>query len=205
LSLPEGKRPMDDPAGIEPSGYISKILPLFLERLDQQRGIRFLDLGPILGANIAFFSRRVPRLFVCDLFSRLNRAREQNRPPEDAWRTLDYPQAHFDGILMWDLLDHLDTDQARALAAVIQGWTRPRGLVMLLSRDLHSPQGPFVAFAVQEDFQLEPRAISFPHLPVHRRQNREILDLMPAFSSLKSFIYRNGIREHLFRLEAEGI
>jgi hypothetical protein len=196
---------MDDPGGSDPSAYTSKILQLFMALLDQKAAACLLDFGPILGANIAFFSQRVTRLFVCDLLGRLNQARRQDRPLEDAWRHLDYPRAHFDGILLWDLLDRLEADPAARLVAAIRQWIRPAGLVVMLSRDLHGHRRPFIAFRVEEGFQLQPKPIPGSEAPVYPRQNREIMALMSAFSSVKSFIYRNGMREHLFRWDKGGM
>lgn len=202
MSLPDGERLMDDLlSGPDTSTHTSMILQLFVELLGQRKRVCLLDLGPIIGTNIAFFSHRASRLCVCDLFGRLDQALSRKRPLDEAWRNLNYPPAHFDGILLWDFLDHLENVWALRMVQVMSRWIKPEGMVVVLSGDQQRPQTPVTAFGVDDDFRLQEKPIPRLHLPVYPRQNREVMALMHAFSSIKSFIYRNGIREYLFRFE----
>ncbi len=206
MSLPDAKPLMDGPeTGPDPSTHVSLILQLFVELLGQREGVCLLDVGPTLGANIAFFSHRARRLCVCDLFSRLEESLRRNRPPGEAWEALDYPTAYFDGVLLWDFMDHLENTWASKLVGCVGRWIKPKGLAVVLSRDLQRVQGPLSAFAVCEDFRLHPKPIPRMELPDYPRQNREILALMDVFSSVKSLIYRNGVREYLFRYEGAAV
>lgn len=177
------------------------ILELFMERMGERQGACLLDVGPILGANIVFFARRIPRLFVCDLFRHLHEALGGKRPPDTAWRHLEYPLKQFDGIVLWDFLDHLEKEGALRLIRHIRRWIKPKGMLVVFSRDPDRSLEPFFAFEVQKEFRLHPRPIPRLSLPLYPRQNRAVMALLPGFSSIKSFIYRNGVREYLFRFE----
>ena len=184
----------------DPELYTSRILPLFVDALRRQPDPCLLDLGLTCGGNIHFFARQVAKVYLCDLLTALDRLLRQGPPLARLWEHFDYPAASFDGILFWDLLDHLDNDGSDGLIEISQTLLRPKGVVMFVARDEHSSKRVPQAFAIAEEFQLHLRAQSHLSLPVHHRHNRDILTLMGAFTLVKSFIYRNGLREYLFQL-----
>jgi len=205
LNSPGVKRPTEALlSGTDASGHVSRVLQLFLELLDRGGETCVLDVGPILGDNISFFSRKVLKFHVCDLFRRLNDCVRRKRPLQEAWQDLHYPAAHFNGILMWDLCDHLDSTQVSGWIRTAETWLKPQGMAVVISRNLSEPQDPFNAFCIQEDFRLALKPFARMRFPEYPRQNREIMALLPGFVSVRSFIYRNGIREYLFRFEGSG-
>jgi len=190
-------RPASD---CDPDLYTSQVLPLFMDALRRLPDASLLDLGLTCGDNIPFFAQRVGKIYLCDLFTGLDRLHRQGHPPAHLWEQLDYPAASFDGILLWDLLDHLDDDASGGLIKASRTLLRPKGVVMFVARDEHSSRRAPHAFAIAEEYRLHLRPQTHLGLPVFHRHNRDILLLMSAFTLVKSFIYRNGLREYLFQL-----
>ena len=98
-----------------PAYHISTILRLFIERLLRRQDPKLLDVGPICAENINLLARQTARLYVCDMFIRIDRERERTGALRSVWRHLDYPDKSFDGILLWDLLDRLDDSDVASL------------------------------------------------------------------------------------------
>lgn len=183
----------------EAFNYTSVTLKRFIEGIEEQPDGRLLDLGPIFNDNIYFLSHRVKRLYVCDLYRRLDEDIRDQRPLSQLSRHLDYPSDTFDRILFWDLTDRLDNAIVSSIVEKCFEMIKPGGIIMVLTMgDQVSPIGRDT-FIVREDFQLYLKPQTYPHLATHYRQNRDIMHLLLPFTPLKSLIYRNGIREFLFQ------
>ena len=91
--------------------YTSMMLQMYFEALDQSSMAQVLDVGPVCEENITFFAQRVKRFHVCDMFLRLNRNRREGLPPKKVWKHLDYAPHRFDGINLWDFIDHINDDE----------------------------------------------------------------------------------------------
>ena len=124
-------RPWEEPSP-EPdlSDYTSNVIRLFVEGLEQRKAGQVLDVGPVCSDNISFFARRVKKIYVCDMFLRLDRDRRKGLPPSRTWQHLDYPPRSFDGILLWDLTDRLKAHEVRDLVKRCHTMSRPGGMVM---------------------------------------------------------------------------
>ncbi len=61
-------------------GYTSNALKLFVEHLEERPGNKLLDVGPVCQENIGFFASRVNKLYVCDMFIRLDRCIRKGQP-----------------------------------------------------------------------------------------------------------------------------
>jgi hypothetical protein len=173
---------------------------MFADSLRQNPEGRLLDVGPVCDQNVNFFARQVKRLYLCDLFLRLARDGRRNLPPASLWRHLDYPLRSFDGLLLWDLLDRLPEAEAKRLVDICHNLLRPGGmlLVFALGEGMNLPE--VCAFALGADYLVSLRPQPHLSLPVKSiRQNREVLNLLKPFSPVKSFIYRSGFREFLFK------
>jgi hypothetical protein len=180
------------------SAYTSRVLPIFVQYLDNRPGARLLDVGPVCGGNIRFFASRVGKLYVCDLFHRLFQELRKGRSASHIWTELDYPVGCFDAVQLWNLGDHLaDRDFTRLVELCIL-MLKPGGVLMLIA--VGEESGPLCphAFAVGEGFRLEVRVQPEPKLPLHHRHNRDLIAMMNPFKLVKSFIYRSGLREFLF-------
>ena len=158
-----------------------------------------LDVGPVCGDNIAFFAPRVRRLYVCDVLLRLDQDRRKGLPPSQVWRNLNYPSQSFDGILLWELVDHLDDAQAGKLVELCHAMIRPRGFLVVIVQGEQAAPTVVNSFAIREGFQLSLRPQPHLELPFYYRQSREVLTILSPFTPVKSFIYHSGLREFVFQ------
>ena len=168
--------------------YSSSTLKHFLENLEHRSGGCLLDVGPIYNENINFLSRRVRRLYVCDLLRILIEYQKANLPADKYWHHLDYPPETFDGILLWNLVDRLDTPEIESLVERCYGMMKSGGVVMLFTLGNRvSPSGQ-EAFVIREGCQLVAYGRQYPHLLARQRQNRDFLRLLNPFTPAKSLI-----------------
>lgn len=178
-----------------PVSYKSTILKQFVESLGNWRPVEILDAGPICQENLIFFAQRMTRHHACDMFIRLQRSSEKK---QDFCRDLDYPPSSFDGIQLWDLLDHLDDNQAMQLLERCFDMLKSTGLLMLIALEKKPEPETIHTFIVGRDYQIGHRPQAHLKLPWYCRHNRALLSLLADFSSVKLFRYRNGLREFLF-------
>ena len=179
--------------------YTSNALRLFIKGLEEMRAGQILDVGPVCNENINFLAQRVRRLYICDMFIRLDRVKREELLLQKVWRHLDYPPESFDGMLLWDLVDRLDDREVGRLKEHCHRMVRKNGMVVAIALSKHEITPVANSFVIGDDYQLSLRPQLHLDLPLHIRQTREVLKLLSPFSTVKSFIYRNGIREFLFR------
>jgi hypothetical protein len=180
------------------TAHTSNAIKLLMDWLGQRPETQLLDIGPVCGENIEFFGRRVGRLFICDMFLQLHKDRKNGLPPDDLWRHLHYPSQSFDGILLWELTQRLEEGQLPTLVERNHMLLRPGGMVLVMMGD-HAVSETVNAFVTEGDFKVHLRPQPHLDLPVSGRQSRDVLAVMSPFSLVKSFIYRNGLREFLFQ------
>ena len=127
-------------------GYNSTILELFLKSIERWKDVEILDAGPVCQENITFFARKIQRCYACDMFTRLHRSLGHGSKSGSFCQDLDYSPHSFDGIQLWDLVDHLDDDQARQLVARCLEMLRPTGLLMLIALEKKTGAGNYKHF-----------------------------------------------------------
>ena len=185
----------------ETTGYTSNILKLFIEGLEDQPQKQVLDVGPACHENIIFFTRHVKRLYICDMFFHLMRCLSKKRPVSQIWKHLDYPSESFDGILLWELTDRLDEQEAVELVELCYKMLKPGGMVVVFVLGEQSVSSVVNTFVVGKDFRVHLRPQPHLHLPLSDRQNRDVLAMMAPFTPVKSYVCRHGLREFLFKRE----
>lgn len=172
---------------------------MFFGRVEREPDPRVLDLGPACEENIRLFAVRLKRVYVCDMFCRLDRCLRQGVPFEQAWKELDYPPETFDGIVLWDLTDRLDDREARNLVDRCRTLLKRDGLVFLIATAEEAEHTAVHSFAASPDFRVQQRNQPHLSLPVWSRRSRDVLGMMKAFRPVRSFICRPGLVEFLFR------
>lgn len=182
-----------------PVSYTSEILELFITSLQRRRDPQILDVGPVCEENIRFFAQQLKRLYVCDMFRRLDRELRADREPAGVWVHLDYAPSIFDGIQLWDFCDHLDDTQVKRLAELCHTMLKPEALLMLTAFEERTRVLPLNTFVTQTDYQINFRHQAHLKLPWHCRHNRALMSSLAGFNHIKSFQYRNGLREFLFK------
>jgi hypothetical protein len=178
--------------------YTSNALQLFVKGLEGRPSAQVLDLGPVCQENIRFFARRVKRVYVCDMFIRLDSCLGKGDPIDRIWHELDYPPQSFDGILVWELADRLEDRGVRALVERCHTLLKPGGMAVVLVLGEQAVSLGVNAFVVGQNFRVALRSQPHLNLPVRGRQSRDILAMMRPLKPAKSFICRFGFMEFLF-------
>jgi predicted SAM-dependent methyltransferase len=173
------------------------VLQMYLEILEQSSTAQLLDVGSGCEENIKFFAQRVKRFHVCDMFLRLNRNQRMDLPAKKVCEHLDYEPHSFDGINLWDFIDHLDDNEATKLVKHCHTLLKPNGMMIVISFEEHSAPSQINSFIVQDRYRITFRFQNHLDLPCYYRSNRILTDMLSEFASVKSFIYRNGVREFL--------
>ena len=184
---------------IIPDAYTSRICKLFADSLEHCSDPQVLDVGPVCEENIMFFSKRVKRLFVCDIFSRLHQSRRKKKPFNKVEQILDYPERSFDGILLWDLVDRLDEAEAKDLIRVLQMMIRPGGTLMIAALSRQTFLTDVNTFVMGKDFHITFRPQKHLDLYMNHRHNREIMTMFSPLSLAKAQINKTGFREFLLQ------
>jgi hypothetical protein len=187
--IPESNRPH----------HTSNVLRVFTERLQRVQNTQLLDLGPVCGENINFFARRVKRLFVCDMFLRLDLAYRQGLGTTHVWQHLDYPPPSFDGIMLWGLIDYLNDSELRELLDLCNTMLKPSGTLLAVVQDEFTASSTVNSYVIADNFEVYLRPQPHLSLSLRRRHNRERLAILSPFTPIKSFVSRDGIGEILLQ------
>ncbi|MGD8519613.1 MAG: hypothetical protein PVF56_00605 [Desulfobacterales bacterium] len=182
-----------------PADYRSTLLQAYVEHLKQDQAAELLDLGPVCEENIMFFARQVKRHCACDMFIRLDRTLRKQLPLKQLWNHLDYARQRFRGILLWDFIDHLDDNQVGDFLESCHRMLQPNAMMMANTFEERSAPDFVYSYVIQDDYRIIFRQQQHLDLPRHYRSNRELISLLATFRLVKSFIYRNGVREFLFQ------
>src|SRR5215475_6238023 len=195
---------------------ISNGLKEFLWNLDGLGRGTMLDLGPAWQTTLSFFIERGFRVTSDDLLRswkqflgeeeiRLKNAAAGSEsldvtPTGRATRfveeNLKYPEASFDAVLLWDILDYLEPAVAKQTVGCLTELLRPGGIVFAM---FHSKKPEiFQRYRVADSNTLQVIS-STPICPAQKvYQNREIQELFVRFRTSKSFVGRDQLRETLF-------
>ena len=178
-------------------GYTSMMLQMYVETLNKYSTAQVLDVGPVCEENITYFAQRIKRIYVCDMFLRLSRNRHKDLPTEKVWEHLDYAPNSFDGINLWDFIDHLNDADIGKLVNFCHTTLQPRGMMMVTSFEELAAPSQIHSFVIKDGYRLNFRLQNHLDLPCYYRSNRIITDMLSEFKTVNSFIYRNGVREFL--------
>ncbi len=110
--------------------------------------------------------------------------------------TMQYPEGTFDAVLMWDVLDYVDTELMTKLAMKVTSLLRDGGVVFAIFH-ARKPE-TFHRYRVVDAQNLELIPASCPFAPQRVLQNREISNLFSRYRSSKTFVGRDQLREGMF-------
>src|SRR5208283_4850210 len=195
---------------------ISNGLKEFLWNLEGLGHGTLLDLGPAWQTTISFFIERGFRVTSDDIlrgWSEFVKEQESRsmlplkeedyleRTPEARSKkflaeNLQYAEASFDALLLWDVLDYLEPAMAKQIVTHLDEMLRPGGVVFAM---FHSkkPEG-FQRYRVADTSRLQ--LLSAKPICTAQKvyQNREIQGLFGNCRTIKTFIGRDQLRETLF-------
>jgi len=195
---------------------VSNGLKEFLWLLSDVDQPRILDLGNVSQATLNYFIQKGFRISTEDILRSWKGfiAAEEDSlrrmaPGEESERvsqvslaekflseSVRYGDESFNGILVWDLLDYLDSAMVPRLMDRLFEILRPGGVVLSMFHS-RTPER-YHRYRVLENNSIE--MVPAATISVHARifQNREILDLFGKFRSSKTFVARDQLREALF-------
>jgi hypothetical protein len=195
---------------------LSNGLKEFLYQLEGIGRGHLLDLGPARQTTITFFIERGFKVYTEDLLTTWKnfldadeqRMRELSPDADRAKmtpvaraerfleNTLRYPANTFDAVLLWDLLDYLDSELVSRLVARITSLVRDGGVALAIFHT-RKPEA-FHRYRVLDAQNLELIPAFCPFSPQRVYQNRETSDLFRVFRSSKTFVGRDQLRESVF-------
>lgn len=189
------------------AAYPTKALHKFLTSLQANEGPLLLDLGPVVGSNVAFFGEHLGcRLRVEDIAKDIDQHLKENKIdqlPEFFAKRFKEAPGTVDGILCWDVLDYLDRPAAQALATALSTLLRPEGCLLGFFSTAEQGDAPvYTKYVVVDDTTLRYRTYPAPRPRQRSLLNGDIIKLFKDLRVTDSFLMKSKVREMLFRKPA---
>jgi hypothetical protein len=183
----------------------TKALPKFLAGLRSRAQPTLLDLGPVVGNNVNFFGEHLGcKIFVEDVAADLERhAKEGKLDVLPAFFATRFPQpdASFDGILCWDIIDYLEKKAGLALAGQLARLLKPDGVLLAIFNASEPKPGPAT---YTKNIVVDPTTLKQRSYPATRGRlkpilNRDIIRMFEPLRVTEQFLLKTNVREVLFR------
>ena len=194
----------------ESSIYRSLGLNILCESLQGTVARSILELGPVRGDNIQFWSQYGPSVYVADLRSSLplpTKPEDPDNPevPEPDWDSiLHLPgDRRFDVILAWDLLNYLDLPEAASLIKYLSRFCRSGTMFFALIFDQKQMPQEITVYRIVDQERLRYENSGSSTQPCPRHQPRSLNGIMHQFRAANSFRLKNGIVEYLFTYDVK--
>lgn len=182
----------------------SRGLEEFFRYIRDTSGLTILDLGPATQANINFITNLGHRIYTADFLQILGDAFgventvDQSNPGQIEYflkQALDYPEAHFDGVLVWDTLEYLAPALLTAVIERLSVIVRPKSYMLaFFHSDDKQDAVPFYTFRIQSVSTLQV-AQQGRRRPAQLFNNRSLEKLFGKFESVKFFLTKERLRE----------
>src|SRR6267378_1345632 len=130
-------RPLNGKASVETRP--SRGLEEFFSYIRDQSGLTILDLGGATQKNVSFITELGHRLYSEDFLAILNETFganetvDQSNPGRIEYflkQALDYPDGHFDGVLVWDVLEYLTPALLNAVVERLHKVVKPKSYML---------------------------------------------------------------------------
>jgi hypothetical protein len=181
----------------------SRGLDEFFSYIRGQSGLTILDLGGATQQNVSFITNLGHRLYSEDFIQLLNETfgnddTDQSNPGRIEYflkQALDYPEQHFDGVLIWDTLEYLSPALLGAVVERLHKVVRPKSYMLaFFHSDDKLEAVESYTFRIQEVNMLQVAQHSL-HRPAQLFNNRSLEKLFGKFESVKFFLTRERLRE----------
>jgi hypothetical protein len=192
------------PGRDEASTRASRGLEEFFAHIHGLSGLTLLDLGGATQQNVSFITDLGHRLYSEDFLRILSEASgadgiaDQANPGRIDYflrQALDYPDQHFDGVLVWDVLEYLAPALLTAVVERLQRVVRPGSyLLAFFHADDKLEAVPQYAFRIQDVKTLQVLERG-SHRPAQLFSNRNVEKLFARSESVKFFLTRGRLRE----------
>lgn len=194
------------PASAGEPVYSTKALRKFLTTLTSHESPVLIDLGPVVGGNVAFFGEQLGcKIFVEDIFADLDRhVRAGTLDVLPDFLKGRFPQADgsVDGVLCWDIIDYMDRAAAQALATELTRVLRPEGALLGFFGTAQARDARYTKYVIVDEVNLKHRRYAAARGRQAILLNRDIIRLFHGLRVSDSFLLQNNLREILFRKPA---
>jgi hypothetical protein len=194
------------PGGVDDPVFATKALRKFLSCLTSRALPVLLDLGPVVGSNVAFFGEQLGcKIFVEDIFADLDRHVRDGKVaalPDFLKKRFPQETGSVDGILCWDLIDYLDRPASQALATELTRVLRPEGALLGFFGTAQPRDARYTKFIIVDEVNLKHRSYQAARGRQAILLNRDIIRLFAGLRVSDSFLLQNNLREILFRKPA---
>jgi len=181
----------------------------FFSSIRDQSGLTILDLGAASQQNVSFITNLGHRLYAEDFLRLLHEsfgaddlAAQSNSGSIDYFlrQALDYPAGHFDGVLVWDVLEYLAPALLAAVVERLIKIARPKGYMLaFFHSDDKVESVPFYNFRIQDMKTLQV-AQNSTRKPAQLFNNRSLERLFGRAESMKFFLTRDRLREVIVKM-----
>lgn len=181
--------------------YAAPGLKTALEHLPRPGG-SVLDLGPALGANVAYFGKVGARVRIADLERTIDDEGAREAIPALWERKLPHllpfdDGERFDLVLAWDLPNYLGRERWPAVARRIVERLSPAGAVHLLARvGAEMPARPCL-YRIVEPGLISEQSIATSMVPAPRLPHAEIEKINPGLVAPRSHLGKHGVQEYV--------
>lgn len=184
-------------------------LDQFCSWLEERPGLSILDLAGASQSTISFITGQGHRLYSEDFMLQLEQCfgdGEFYENQSDPYRAegfvrgaLDFPDANFDGALIWDSLEYLAPPLLSRVVARLHSMMRSGGMLMTMFH-AQEQKAPVPSYACR--IQDRRTILMTPRNSEHRVQffnNRGLEKMFQDFQSVKFFLTRDALREVIVR------
>ena len=186
----------------------SRGLEEFFKYIRDTSGLTILDLGVATQQNVTFLTNLGHRLYAADFLQILNDTFglddtvDQSNPGQIEYflkQALDYPDGHFDAVLIWDVLEYLAPALLTAVVERLHRIVRPKSYMLaFFHADDKLEAVPFYTFRIQELNTLRVGQQGM-HRPAQLFNNRSLEKMFARFESVKFFLTREQLREVIIK------
>ena len=184
-------------------------LEQFFSAIRDRESATILDLSGASQANVNFITSLGHRLYSDDFLRSLDNVFGEESPGELQARPdrieaflsecLDYPTQHFDGALVWDMLQHLAPHLLERAVSRLHRILRPGSYVLcFFSADEKTTSVPAYTYRICDSRTLHLTLRGYRR-PAQLFNNRALERLFQNFESVKFFLTRQHIREVIVR------
>jgi len=180
-------------------------LEQFFNHIRGEAGLRLLDLSGASQANIGFITSQGYRLYSENLIESLEAAfgrdgfyeNQSSAERADAFlaQSLAFPDRHFDGALLWDVLEFLAPPLLKSVVERLHRTVKPGCYLLAI---FHAEEGARSVSTCSyrigdaKTLLISPRGL---RQPAQFFNNRAVENLFKEFESVKFFLTRDHLRE----------
>ncbi len=205
---PASRQPIGTPA-FASTTRPSRGIEEFFNSIRDQSGLTILDLGSTSQQNVNFITNLGHRLYAEDFLQLLRESFGSDDPAAQSnsgsidyflHHALEYPEGHFDGVLIWDALEYLAPALLAAVVERLRKIVRPKGYMLaFFHSDDKLESVPFYTFRIQDMKTLQV-AQNSTRKPAQLFNNRSLERLFGRAESMKFFLTRDRLREVIVKM-----